>query len=263
MNNEQFALEVAEWLKIPKVLHRLQAKVDPESSAATSQGNLLGKDTSDPKAKGTEIYSDYKNLPTATASILNHVQNRANFHPASMTSEELVKYFKAYTIEIDKTPFFFLREDKEDRQKFYSKDYDKLIDQVVSLYDGVSEQDKNKLKESIANMAKTVFSESSSEQWKNLFSQSTIDMNAKEPTIMIYYTSLHMKHVKQKAEVNEQEYIVKRTTYTILFDKIKANAEQLAKLDKQDVDDWINGVSSPTKPNAKVCFTTQPYSHTK
>lgn len=233
---------------------------DPEDGAATARGTFLGDDTSDPAAKGVEIYSDPRNLPTANASILGHTQNRANFHPASMTAEELLAAFKPYTIEIDKTPFFALKEDKSDEQKFYSKDYNVLIDQVVSLYDGASSEDQSKLKNAIADMAKSVFGQERSEKWKNLFSQSTLDMNSVPPTIMIYYTSLHMSHDSSgKSDVNEQSYIVKKTSYFVLTDLIVTYASQLAGLDKQSVDDWLTSGTSPEVPDPALCFDVLPY----
>jgi len=227
--------------------------------AATVQANMLGTDTSDPDAQGTAIYTELQNLPTAIASIMNHVQERADFHPATQTPEQLAVSFPNYVEEVDRTPFFALLENEQTRKKYESTDYNVLIDQVVNLYDGVSDQDKNAIKESIADMGKAVFGRESSEQWKNMFSQSTLDFSdLNNPSLYVYYTTLYMKHEKGKAEINIQEYSVNRTKYTILPDLIKANAKKLTKLDKKNIDEWLNGSASPQRPDAKLCFQVKP-----
>lgn len=245
---------VESWVHIiPKTA--LQPLSDDQASA-TARGNFLGQDTSDPDAKGTAIYTDTNNLPTAIASILNHSQTRANFHPANTPPEQLAAAFSAYVAEIDKNPFFHLETSESDKQSFYSSDYNLLIDQVVNLYKGVSSEDINQIKDSITDMAKSVFGQEKSEQWKNLFSQSSIDMSdLYNPKFYLYYTSLHMFHEKSgKSEVKEQDYEVRTTTYLILPDLIKAHAETLAGLDKKSVDDWLDGATSPERPNAQLCF---------
>ncbi|MBX2829213.1 MAG: hypothetical protein KTR22_13690, partial [Flavobacteriaceae bacterium] len=210
-------------------------------------------------AKGLAVYTDSKNLPTAIASILSHAQNRANFHPARLTPEQLAVYFQDYISEIDSVPFFGLLKNVNSKSKYKSKDYNKLIDQVVNLYDGVSAEDKNGIKNSIADMAKSVFSKESKEDWKNIFSQATIDLsNPSQPRLFIYYTTLHMKYERRKAEVKLQEFSVNKTEYAILSELIAANAERLLSIDKKRVSDWLGESTSKERNNAKLCFTPEP-----
>lgn len=247
---------VESWILVSPV--RSLMKVGEVDGAATAKGNFLGENKSDPAAEGKAIYTEKKNLPTAVASILNHVQNRADFHPAATPPEDLIKHFNAYVTEIDKTPFFHLVKHEFQKQKFYSKDYHLLIDQIVSLYEGVSEEDTKKLRKSLEDMGKSVFGEERSERWQNLFSQSTLDLSKpEEPRIYVFYTSLHMKHDKSgKAEVTEQDYEVATTTYRVLPELIKAHADSLTKLDKRSVDDWMIDSTTPERVGAKLCFQT-------
>jgi len=222
---------------------------------AVARGNMLGNDTSDPDSEGSKVYTEPQNLPTAVASLLGHVQNRADFHPTSLSAEQLAVYFQDYIKEVDNTPFFSLYKNEKTKSKYESKNYNVLIDQIVSLYEGISKSDENAMKESIANMAKSVFGKESKEDWKNIFSQSTIDMtNPLQPRIFIYYTTLHMKYEKGKSEINLQEYEVNRTEYVILPDLIRAHANKLADLDKKSVDDWMGDATSPERKGAKLCF---------
>lgn len=229
--------------------------------SASARGNFLGEDNSDPAAAGESIYTETQNLPTAIASILNHSQSRADFHPAITPPEELARVFGKYVTEIDKNPFFHLLTNESNKEVFNSSDYNLLIDQVINMYKGVSENDLNAIKTSISDMAKSVFGQKSAEQWKNLFSQSTLDLsNLENPRFYLYYTTLHMYHNQDgKSEVKQESYEVQRTEYVILPDLIRANAPTLASLDKKSVDDWLSESASPEQPNVKLCFTVRPF----
>lgn len=254
---------VQQWMSSGDVTlpSSLPSVFELSDTSATARANYLGNDTSDPDASGIEIYSELQNLPTAVASILNHSQNRADFHPADMSPEVLATRYSAYISEIDNNPFLHLLKSEQSKQSFYSKDYNLLIDQVVNLYTGVTAQDLDALKDSIADMAKSVFGQTKSEDWKNLFSQSTLDISDEDnPILFIYYTSLHMGHDETgKSEVNEQDYMVRKTEYLVLPDLIKAHAYQLASLDKKSIDAWAGDSTSPERNDAKLCFTVKPF----
>jgi len=232
-----------------------------ESTAASTIANFLGTDQSDPGATGSNIYSDPKNLPTAVASILNRSQNKANFHPASQTPEVVAQRYADYITEIDRIPFMSLQKNDQHKQAYNSSNYNVLIDNIVSLYDGVSQQDKNQIKESIANLAKSVFTETKSEVWTNLFSQATLNyVSATDIKLYIYYTTLYMRHEdKGKDGVSDhQEYTVNRVEYKVLTEMIGHYAQQLAKLDKKNIDDWTGESSTPEKAGYKLCFNVEP-----
>ncbi|MDO5978359.1 hypothetical protein [Flavivirga spongiicola] len=221
-----------------------------------ARANMLGTDTSDPDSKGAKVYSEPQNLPTATASILNKVGNRANFHPQSQSGERLEGDFINYLKQIDKTPFFALTKSGTTADKFDSKNYNVLIDQIISLYDGVlSQHDENLMRKSIADMAKSVFGRNPLNDQKAIFLMTTIDMlNPLIPRILIYYTTLHMKYVKGKFEISLQEFQVNKREYAILPDLISAYADKLSILMRMSVDQWLLEYTSPERINAKLCF---------
>jgi hypothetical protein len=251
---------VKEW--IASTPTRPPASAADDKSSATAGGAFLGDPfTADVDATGVEIYSKLENLPTAIASILNKCQVNASFHPADTTPEQLAAAFSGYVEQIDKCPFLGLLATDNDHQSFYSSDYNLLIDQVVNLYRGLANEDLNVIKDQITDMAKSVFGQTKSEQWKNLFSQATIDMtDLKNPKLYLYYTSLHMMHDKSgKSEVSEQDYEVRQTSYVVLPDLIRTHAGALAALDKKSVNDWLDGTTSPERQNARLCFRSRPY----
>lgn len=244
---------VQQWLSNETI--NTSRVTESQYQEANAVGDFLGNDTSDKNASGVDIFKDPRNLPTAIATIMTHTQNKANFHPATQSNEDVAKNYNAYINGLDGTPFFHLTENRKTKQSFKSKNYNVLIEQIVSLYDGVSENDKIKIKDGVEKLAKSVFSQSSSEQWDNLFSQSTIDYSdPHRAKIFVYYTTLHMKHQSGKSEVNEQDYTVNKACYIVLNDLISAYADNLAKLIKNDIDDWMKDSSTPADKNVKLCF---------
>lgn len=248
---------VQEWIHIiPSQPVRMAALVESKI-AATNKGIFLGQDTSDPNADGADIYTNSANLPTAIASILNHVQNRANFHPLSSSPEVLAQAFDRYVNELDAVPFFSLHSSVNTKHSFYSSDYNILIDQLVDLYRGATEKDLVAIKDATVSMGKSVFGQKEAEDWKNLFSQSVINYSVSSAaTVLVYYTSLHMFHgTDGKSEISRQDYEVRQAEYVVLPDMIKTYAKKLAALDKRKVDDWVKSESSPERENAvQPCF---------
>jgi len=231
------------------------------ADSATVGANFLGNDTSDPGATGKIIYSDPKNLPTAIASIMNHAQNRANFHPASALPAEVAQSYYSYINEIDRTPFLHLTKNDRTVESYKSNNYNALIDKVVSLYDGVSQADRESLKKTIAEMGNAVMTETDEKIEKNLFSQSTIEYSTTgELKLFIYYTTLHMQKTDKKFNVSiNQDYTVNRCEYKILTEMIKVHANTLANLEKKNIDDWTGESSTPERQDAKLCFEVLPH----
>ncbi len=236
--------------------------VTSDEKAATSRANFLGEDNSDPAAAGMDIYSKEKNLPTAVSSIMNHNMTKAKFHPAAEDPKTLYASFLKYVEVIDSCPFLHLTRTEKQQQSFSSKNYNQLIDQVVGLYDSVSQSDKNKIKDSIANIAKSVFSQTKSDAFTNLFSEVTLDFDRPNPKLYLYFTQLRMKYEHKglfKPDVEEQEYTVHVTEYDVLKDVIKAYASELAKIDKTNLDDWLKESTTKERKDAALCFKVTPY----
>lgn len=253
---------VLNWVKKTDTPAKRAFSAGDGSLSAGVGANFIGNDTSDPGAQGMNIYSDPKNLPTAVASILNHAQNRANFHPAAQTPEVVASSYTSYITEIDRVPFFSIQRNDRTQQQVHTSNYDQLINNIVGLYDGVTQEDKDKIKNSITELAQSVFSKSSAEEWKNLFSQaSLIYKSATDIRLYIYYTTLHMKRTQSgKDGVDDlQEYTVNRVEYKVLQDKIQAYAATLSNLDKKNIDDWMDNATSPQKENYTKCWSQTPY----
>ncbi|TJY34091.1 hypothetical protein [Pontimicrobium aquaticum] len=225
---------------------------------AIVRANMLGTDTSDPKSDGEQIYSESQNLPTALASILNHVQNSANYHPTTQNPTQLAASYSLLLQQIAQFPVFAPIQTKKYNKSFSSKNYNVLLDQVVSIFDELSTSDLNLLKTSLANMGKSVFSSGGIATSTYVFSMFTLNMNnSSAPYLLIYDASFYMKHKDGKDEINKQSYVIVKNVFPILPDVIKANAKELAAIDKKNVDEWIKESTSPEKKSYQLCFQVE------
>lgn len=242
----------------------VKKQLDNVNSLA-SNGVFLGNDESNlnngSHKDGVEIFSNPKNLPTAISSILNEIQKRAAFFPSSSPDlEEAVIGFKDYLEGIDSSPVFSFSDRRVDAQKFESGDYNKFIDSIVSVYDGISAEDLNKLKDGIVGMAKSLFGDSTGTSSKEFFTQSVINTTKyKKPKILLTYMRLFMSYKEDgKKECKEQEYKVYHIQHEVLSHVIHDYADQLAKFQMTSIKDWVNGITTPVPKNAKkLCFESK------
>ncbi|RUI00798.1 hypothetical protein IPC444_20885 [Pseudomonas aeruginosa] len=275
---KEFRSLVLDWLNAsPNYMSKLKnyrvvtgQSVDMHFDEASTGGALAGDDTSNPddvkvpqdgnNQSKLDLWTKPENLPSAIASIMQKTQDNADFNPIKYDSAELAEHFPLYLSAINHTPFFHQVETRWQKQTYSSTDYNKLIDNVLELYQGVSKQDKDKISSAITDMAKSVTSEKHSERWDNLFNQATIDYtDPNAPKMLIYYTSLHMSHDEnKKSTVDEQDYTVGMATYIVNVEAIKNQAETLQAVLAKSVNDWINGSTSPDKNaksgGTKLCF---------
>lgn len=201
-----------------------------------------------------ELFSNPKYLPSATASLLSHSQARAKFHPADINekSHELALRFGDYIRDIDANPVISLRDSNRVTKKFDSSDYKLAIDEVLTLYEGVSEGHREKIVSSIKDMVKSVFSSENKTEERNLFAQHVLN---EDSSIIINFTTMKASHQKKgKSHIASQEYTVQTATYTPLGDVMKAYAPALAAIKKQEIHDWIGSLASPIRGNIKLCI---------
>ncbi len=235
---------------------------NPLTEIAASVANFLGTDNSDNNTAEYRIYSDMHNLPTAIASILNSVQNRAQFYPAQDSAEGVATSFSRYIHEFEIAPFFSKSQLEHIRQSVASNDYNQLIDQIVSLYEGVSDIDRQYLKDSIRSMVQTVVNYSNPINQKALLCQLTINYNnPNTPKILIYYTSLMLSYSEEgKLVIPKQEYQLTKSVYDVIPSRIRDNAGALTRLERKTVNDWIlSNTSHLASDKIALCFPHKPY----
>jgi hypothetical protein len=232
-----------------------------DEGPATSRGGFLGEDNSDLSAEGELIFTDPNNLPTAIATILNHAQKKADFHPIIQSPNELSSTLEKYIFELSKIPFYNNELHNSVSKDYNSKDYNVLINQVVAMYKDFPESYLEDLKIMISNMGKSVFGNVKGQGYINIFAALTVSViDETNPIILIYEGAFNMYHDDSgKDEVSKQSYTIKRNIYYISHEKIKDNAKQLTELLTTSISDWEKNVTSPEQKDKKLCFVIRKF----
>lgn len=233
-------------------------KLENEYGPATCRGNFIGQNNTDPAANGETIFTEPNNLPTALATILNHAQNLADFHPAFQSPDHLSGRLASYLTEISKIPFF--KNDFHDsvHREFNHGDINALIAELLQLYSDFSPEERNDMAIAISEMGRSVFGNGeNAHSFMNLFATMTINANDPNNTrILLYYTNLEMHKFKDgKDTVAKQSFTVWRHQFNVSQDKIREHAHDLAILTKKLVEEWIEGVTSKEESGRKSCYS--------
>ncbi|MDO6706774.1 hypothetical protein [Photobacterium sp. 1_MG-2023] len=254
---------ILSWIKkTPNASHKVrkQSIIDDDTPTnVVSQGNFWGvDDNSTSDTNKYDIFRDPKYLPTAVSSILERCQKLANFHPSTDFTDETPENFDEYLRQIDECPFIHLVSLSSDRRTYESKNYNDLIDAVISCYPPMSPAAENEMVNKIAEMGKSIFSQSSAEATKDLFDQvnQITDQSKDNSQLLISNTTLHMKYEKGKSEVTEQSFEVTVRTYEVLTAKIHRYADILEDIDREDVSGWTKKLTTP-ESRSELCFTPE------
>ncbi len=223
---------------------------------------VLGSTTVDPKSKGIEIYKDPKNLPTALASILNHVQQQANFHPYKQDAKAIGHFYPGLEVVIKDLKIFGKPYCDQFKNNFSTKDYNQLLNQVISIFHGLPIRDLNLLKQKLANMGLSVFNVKESITRTMNFNMMMIDLKQpSKPYLILFHANFVMSKTKSgKSDVAQQRYSINRSIYPINVSLIQQYAEALTSLDETSVETWINSASTPSSQGFRsgLCFRVEP-----
>ncbi|QLK88490.1 hypothetical protein E3U36_11400 [Arsenophonus endosymbiont of Aphis craccivora] len=92
----------------------------------------------------------------------------------SMSGNANAQAYMAYAEEMKKNMLMMVEEDKFIDLSYREENYNDLIDKIVNIYDSITGVDKNKIKNSVTQLAKTALSYSEQKNTNILFSQGVI-----------------------------------------------------------------------------------------
>lgn len=87
-----------------------------------------------------------------------------------------------------------------DRQE---KSWDKLINNVLDLYEGVSNADKDSIRKSLGNIASAAMNKAGTKQTKNLFVQSEINYT-EEIEVFVFWARIEMTYESGKSTSTQE-----------------------------------------------------------
>jgi hypothetical protein len=220
-----------------------------KDSAATA-AKLVGSDVEKIRreanalkaAKGTPTAREvFKASPgNGCTSVLNIARMAAGFDPLdkdSATAEKFLEYAK----KVEKAPFFHLRKAQTEKVERHSKDWSALIDTIGNLYEGVTEEERGKIVQSIKDLAKAAANKESMHIERALFAQNVVVAKKGSINVQIYYTTLNFKKEMKKGSTTEdQKYTVTTVNLEFRVDLWPTVSDKIYDRTITDVDDWMD-----------------------
>ncbi len=202
----------------------------------------------------------------AVSSILGLSQTRSGWNPLDPNSAQNAQGFQRFVEQILKVPYFNTTQAETKKVHYQESNYNSLIDKVVDLYDGVTEQDKDKIKRSIVNLAKACTSRVNQKNTNTLFVQNSLHApgNSRDIVVQLAQTFMEMELDHRTGKGAPQDKFRTEIEVNILELTFKGDiwersaAEKLANKFIESWDDWLNDTTTPPSPhqrNVVFCFS--------
>ncbi|GEM_PF-1194963 len=247
---------IAEWIDVNHSTLSMQKAQAPTTERTCCKALFLGPDDSDPNTSGTEIFSNPKNLPVAVATILKFIQTRSNFYPDTQNAKIVTNTINEHYYQLDKVPFLKLMDHSSTQKNFSNKNYQKIIDDFITLFPDYSNEDKTKIRNTVRELIQTQSFDAGTTMYKNTFCLIIVrNKNNQNADISFYRTSFEMEvNAGQPQIKGNQDYTFLRTIYNVPSDILSANARPLSILPKATANEWITSNSSPKNTAISLCF---------
>ena len=201
-----------------------------------------------------KIFTD--NPATGCTTVMDMARIAAGFNPLSPELESNQKAFDDYVTRIMRAPFFFLNTSSRTDYQRGEKNWDVVINSIVDLYEGIESQSKQEIKKSLISMARAATSRTNTRQTKNLFAQSTIDLE-EEIQVYIYSSTISLEESERKGSTSKQTDIaIIKARLTFYKNLWPSYAQTVMNRHVKLVNDWLD--ENTTKPGIQpinlTCF---------
>jgi len=140
------------------------------------------------------------NYGTGCSSILDIARISSGFNPFETEVSVFNKYIKALT----SSPFFAMNKFETANHHRGESNWDSAINSIVDLYDGVKDNDKAGIKNSLVNLAKSASTKLDIRNSETLFLQSVIQVNEGNVTAFLYSSSIDLEETTKKGFESKQ-----------------------------------------------------------
>jgi len=245
--------------------------IGPPGSVA-SGGLLVGNDRDNVLQNSKEL-KEKLNTPAGLdqfikcpmdgcTSLLNMARVASGYNPALMGVEtdpikkaqadaKNLASYNEYINRVMKAPFFNLELSDSKTITKTSSDWNALVDDIASLYEGIIKEDLDSIKKSLVTITKAAMSRQGSLETANLFTQSVLGAinNGTEAyyTVNIYSSHVAMVSNSSKGGSSTQsDFEIRRTKLKFRTSDWPNFAEKVYKKHVTAVDDWLETNISPT-----------------
>lgn len=188
-------------------------------------------------------------------SVMTMARTKAGFNPADIDDTNASNKFLQYSKNLQSAPFFHLVSSNVSHMEHNEKNWDKVIDNVLDLYDGVSAGDKDAIRNSLGNIARAAMNKAGTTQTKNLFVQSEINY-ADEIKVFVFWAKIQMTYEAGKSTSTQE--VIDISKLELQFDKIMwpYYAPMVLKYNVSFIEKWLEENAIPPQDGVAetVCF---------
>lgn len=252
------------WCEDTEMTAVLQGSVENEStyceSGAVITGSVKKADEADKElqkaVKAGSPAEAFKNAPlNGCLSVMTMARTKAGFDPTDIEDQNAAAKFVQYSKNLQSAPFFHLVSSDVSHLDRQEKSWDKLINNVLDLYEGVSNADKDSIRKSLGNIASAAMNKAGTKQTKNLFVQSEINYT-EEIEVFVFWARIEMTYESGKSTSTQETVDISKLK--LQFDKTMwpYYAEMVLKYNISFIEEWLkqNAVSQDNNAYKKVCF---------
>lgn len=190
-------------------------------------------------------------------SVMTMARKKAGFDPTDIEDENAAAKFVQYSKNLQSAPFFHLVSSDVSHMDRYEKSWDNLINNVLDLYEGVSNSDKDSIRTSLGNIANAAMNKAGTTQTKNLFVQSEIDYEyTNEIVVFVFWAKIEMTYQSGKSTSTQETIDISKLK--LQFDKVMwpYYAPMVLKYNVSFIEEWLKANALPVEEDAvkNVCF---------
>jgi hypothetical protein len=214
----------------------------PNGAQAASQANAALE------AAGSDLDKLTKTLIAnpilGATSVMDLALTHSGYNPLDPAQAGNFNAYIAYVTDLVRAPFFHLNYADQKSLHQQSSDWDKLIGDIVSLFEGIQSEDQTRIVAGLKQLAHSATSSSDTEEKLNVFSQQAISINTSQITVGIYYSSVSMIEHDGKHTTRQADYLVNRAFLTFYTETWPQFAPLVAKTKVSSANDWLNQMNS-------------------
>ncbi|WP_286924306.1 MULTISPECIES: hypothetical protein [Lysinibacillus] len=195
-------------------------------------------------------------------TILDIARIVSNYNPALPTDQENDETKKArviaynqYITKVLQNPLMHLKSNYEKKYTKRTSSWKTAIDEISNLYDGITEKDKEKIKNSLQALAEAASSRSNKANTENIFAQNIIVCKDEEIEFCIYSSSVTMLYSGGKNTVRQVDFTLNETHIRFTKELWSRYSDKVLDKHLALIDDWLLGISTPNSDKTTLaCF---------
>jgi hypothetical protein len=185
-----------------------------------------------------------RNPIVAATTLMGLARKASGYNPVDPAQAGNYPKFNDYVTRMLDAPFFHLGFSDQKNLHHESSNWDSLIDNIVSLFDGVLSEDKSRIMTGLKQLAHSATSTSDKTETMNVFCQQAVSVDSSKVTVGIYHSGVSMIEHKGKHTTQQADFSVFRAFLTFNTETWPTFAKMVAAKEITSATDWLSSMSS-------------------